>query len=101
MSNMKKIKTKLVTFVTDNVRPVGIVGDKNLLARMLQDKEQPHRREGTKKVTMRQQGGNSADSRRVRHNRLGDRKLKMPDVALAAASWLAARSFLRAAQHGG
>jgi hypothetical protein len=35
-----EIKTKLVTFVTDNVRLVGIVGDKNLLARMLQDKEQ-------------------------------------------------------------
>jgi hypothetical protein len=28
MSDMKKIKTKLVTFVTDNVRLVGIVGDK-------------------------------------------------------------------------
>jgi hypothetical protein len=26
--DMKKIKTKLVTFVTDNVRLVGIVGDK-------------------------------------------------------------------------
>jgi len=39
-SDMKKIKTKLVTFVTDNVRLVGIVGDKNLLARMSQDKEQ-------------------------------------------------------------
>ena len=52
---MKKIKTKLVTFVTDNVRFVGIVGNKNLLARMSQDKEQPHRREGTKKVAMRQQ----------------------------------------------
>jgi len=25
----------------------------------------------------------------------------MPDVALAAPSWLAGRSFLRAAQHGG
>jgi hypothetical protein len=37
MSDMKKIKTKLVTFVTDNVRLVGIVGDKNLLARMSQD----------------------------------------------------------------
>ena len=55
MSDMKKIKTKLVTFVTDNVRFVGIVGNKNLLARMSQDKEQPHRREGTKKVAMRQQ----------------------------------------------
>jgi hypothetical protein len=39
MSDMKKIKTKLVTFVTDNVLLVGIVGNKNLLARMLQDKE--------------------------------------------------------------
>jgi len=43
ISDMKKIKTKLVTFVTDNVRLVGIVGNKNLLARMSQDKEQPHR----------------------------------------------------------
>jgi hypothetical protein len=51
----EQIKTKLVTFVTDNVRLVGIVGDKDLLARMSQDKEQPHRREGTKKVAMRQQ----------------------------------------------
>ena len=32
-------KTKLVTFVTDNVLLVGIVGNKDLLARMLQDKE--------------------------------------------------------------
>jgi Tfp pilus assembly protein PilP len=39
MSDMKKIKTKLVTFVTDNVRLVGIVGDKDLLARMSQEKE--------------------------------------------------------------
>ena len=39
MSDMKKIKTKLVTIVTDNVLLVGIVGNKNLLARMLQDKE--------------------------------------------------------------
>jgi hypothetical protein len=39
MSDTKKIKTKLVTFVTDNVLLVGIVGNKNLLARMLQDKE--------------------------------------------------------------
>jgi len=30
-----EIKTKLVTFVTDNVLLVGIVGNKNLLARML------------------------------------------------------------------
>ena len=39
VSDMKKIKPKLVTFVTDNVLLVGIVGSKNLLARMLQDKE--------------------------------------------------------------
>jgi len=39
MSDMKKIKTKLVTFVTDNVLLIGIVANKNLLARMLQDKE--------------------------------------------------------------
>jgi hypothetical protein len=38
-ADMKKIKSKLVTFVTDNVRLIGIVGDKNLLARMSQDKE--------------------------------------------------------------
>ena len=30
----------IVTFVTDNVRLVGIVGDKNLLAYVSQDKEQ-------------------------------------------------------------
>jgi len=36
---MKKIKTKLVTFVTDNVRLIGIVGHKDLLARMSQEKE--------------------------------------------------------------
>jgi hypothetical protein len=40
MSDMKKIKTKLVTFVTDNLRLVRIVGDRNLLARVSQDKEQ-------------------------------------------------------------
>jgi hypothetical protein len=39
MPDMKKIKSKLVTIVTDNVRLVGIVGNKNCLARMLQDKE--------------------------------------------------------------
>ena len=39
MSDMKKIKSKLVTIVTDNVRLVGIVRNKNLLARMLQEKE--------------------------------------------------------------
>ena len=39
MSDVKKIKTKLVTIVTDNVRLVGIVGDKNLLARVSQEKE--------------------------------------------------------------
>ena len=39
MSDIKKIKSKLVTFVTDNVRLVGIVGDKNLLARVSQEKE--------------------------------------------------------------
>jgi hypothetical protein len=37
MSNMKKIKSKLVTIVTDNVLLVGIVGNKNRLARMLQE----------------------------------------------------------------
>jgi len=39
MPDMRKIKAKLVTFVTDSVRLVGIVENKNLLARMLQDKE--------------------------------------------------------------
>jgi hypothetical protein len=39
MSDIKKIKSKLVTIVTDNVLLVGIVGNKNRLARMLQDKE--------------------------------------------------------------
>jgi hypothetical protein len=37
MSDMKKIKTKLVTIVTDNVRLVGIVGNKNPLARVSQE----------------------------------------------------------------
>jgi hypothetical protein len=40
MSDVKKIKTKLVTIVTDNVRLVGIVGNKNLPARMLQEEAQ-------------------------------------------------------------
>jgi hypothetical protein len=39
MSDMKKIKSKLVTIVTDNVRRVGIVENKNRLARMSQEKE--------------------------------------------------------------
>jgi len=38
--DVKKIKTKLVTIVTDNVRLVGIVGNKHLPARMLQDEAQ-------------------------------------------------------------
>jgi hypothetical protein len=37
MWDMKKIKTKLVTIVTDNVRLVGIVGNKNPLARVSQE----------------------------------------------------------------
>src|SRR5262249_56731107 len=50
-------KNKLVTFVTDNVLLVGIVGNKNCLARMLQDKRsgKAASREETKKVAMRQQ----------------------------------------------
>jgi hypothetical protein len=38
MSNMKKIKSKLVTIVTDNVFLVGIVANKNLVARMSQER---------------------------------------------------------------
>jgi hypothetical protein len=37
--NMKKIKSKLVTIVTDNVRRVGIAENKNRPARMSQEKE--------------------------------------------------------------
>jgi hypothetical protein len=37
-TNMKKIKSKLVTIVTDNVLRVGIVSNKTLLARMLQER---------------------------------------------------------------
>jgi hypothetical protein len=56
MSDMKKIKTKLVTFVTDNVLLVGIVGNENLLARMLQERSgKAASKEETKKVAMRQQ----------------------------------------------
>jgi len=56
ISDMKKIKTKLVTFVTDNVRLGGIVESKNLLARMLQERSgKAASREETKKVAMRQQ----------------------------------------------
>src|SRR5262249_45889028 len=38
-SRSAKIKTKLLTFVPDNVPLFRIFGNKNLLARMLQDKE--------------------------------------------------------------
>ena len=38
-ADMKKIKSKLVTIVTDNVLHVGIVKSKTLLARMLQVKK--------------------------------------------------------------
>jgi hypothetical protein len=56
MPDMKKIKSKLVTIVTDNVRLVGIVGNKNLLARMLQEGSgKAASREETKKVAMRQE----------------------------------------------
>jgi hypothetical protein len=37
-TDMKKIKSKLVTIVTDNVLRVGIVSNKTLLARMLQER---------------------------------------------------------------
>jgi len=53
---MKKIKPKLVTIVTDNVLVAGIVGNKNLLARMLQERSgKAASKEETKKVAMRQQ----------------------------------------------
>jgi hypothetical protein len=57
MSDMKKIKSKLVTIVTDNVLLVDIVGNKKkLLARMLQERSgKAASREETKKVAMRQQ----------------------------------------------
>jgi hypothetical protein len=43
-TDMKKIKSKLVTIVTDNVLRVGIVKSKTLLARMLQERAvTPHR----------------------------------------------------------
>ena len=43
-TDMKKIKSKLVTIVTDNVLGVGIVKNKTLLARMLQERAvTPHR----------------------------------------------------------
>jgi len=55
MSDMKKIKTKLVTFVTDNVLLVGIVGNEIFL-RMLQERSgEVASKEETKKVAMRQQ----------------------------------------------
>ena len=37
-TDMKKIKSKLVTIVTDNVLRVAIVSNKTLLARMLQER---------------------------------------------------------------
>ena len=37
-TDMKKIKSKLVTIVTDNVLRVGIVSNKTVLARMLQER---------------------------------------------------------------
>jgi len=56
VSDTKKIKTKLVTFVTDNVLLIGIVGNKNLLAHKLQERSgKAASREETKKVAMRQQ----------------------------------------------
>jgi hypothetical protein len=65
MSDMKKIKTKLVTFVTDTVLLVGIVGNENLRARVLQERSgKVASKEETKKVAMRRQQGNSADLRR-------------------------------------
>jgi hypothetical protein len=48
-TDMKKIKSKLVTIVTDNVLRVGIVQNKTLLARMLQERAYAASREETKK----------------------------------------------------
>jgi hypothetical protein len=62
---MKKIKTKLVTFVTDNVLLVGIVGNENLLARMLQERSgKVASKEETQNAAMREQRRNGADLRR-------------------------------------
>jgi hypothetical protein len=57
MSDMKKIKTKLVTFVTDNVLLVGIVGNKKIFLRACCKirSGKAASREQTKKVAMRQQ----------------------------------------------
>jgi len=57
-ADMKKIKSKLVTFVTDNVLLVAIVGNKNLLARMSQEGSgKAASREETKMVAMRHSEG--------------------------------------------
>ena len=56
MSDMKKIKTKLVTFVTDNVRLVGIVETKIFLRACRKTRSRKAAsREETKKVAMRLQ----------------------------------------------
>jgi hypothetical protein len=48
-TDMKKIKSRLVTIVTDNVLRVGIVSNKTLLGRMLQERAYAASREETKK----------------------------------------------------
>jgi hypothetical protein len=59
---MKKIKTKLVTFVTENVPFVGIVGDENLLARMLQERSG---KVASKEETQRRRCDNSEETART------------------------------------
>jgi hypothetical protein len=55
-TDMKKIKSMLVTIVTDNVLRVGIVSNKTLLGRMLQERAQRRIERGNeKRWAMRQE----------------------------------------------
>jgi hypothetical protein len=55
MSNMKKIKSNLVTFVTDKVLVVTYFGNEDFLRACCKQDDETASREETKKVAMRQQ----------------------------------------------
>jgi hypothetical protein len=82
---MKKIKTNLVTFVTDNVLLFTYFGNKISCAHAASKMTRPHRERKRKRWRCDNSRGNSADLRRSAKIGVGDRKHKMPDVAFGGA----------------
>jgi hypothetical protein len=79
MSDMRKIKSNLVTFVTDNVLLLRIVGNTDFLRAGGKNGGAAHRKRKRKRRRCDNGRGNGADLRWSAKTRVGDRKYKMPD----------------------